>query len=503
MLAGRAPSPGPDREREANGLAAPGTESLLAGRYRLRDQIATGGTGEVWRADDEVLGRAVAIKTLRPEYAFHAETLARFQAEARHAGRLAHPGVVQVYDYCQGQDAERPFLVMELIDGPSLATVLARGPQRPSWVLDIAGQVAAALAAAHAVGLVHRDIKPGNLLLAPGGVVKITDFGIASAIGSAPLTQSGMLACTPDYLAPERAAGNQAGPASDMYSLGVVAWEALTGKRPFTGTPLEVALAHTQHDLPPLPASVPSGLADLVAALTARDPRARPAAAAVAAQAGRLGAALPGTLPGALPGEYPAEAAPTRGAAPASRTQQASHPQQASDARPPATLRLPGPPTRGSQELPRLPLTRRPLGARPGRRAMLAVAGLAAVAALVAVLAIAAASTGGRLPVPSGHATQPTANAAGMVTIDTATLDGQPAQVVMAQLRAAGLRPRLVQQPDRGKQPGTVISVAPAGPVPAGTAVTVTVATAPPGHDHHGGGNGKHGGGNGNGGNGD
>jgi len=135
---------------------------------------------------------------------------------------------------------------------------------------------------------------------------------------------------------------------------------------------------------------------------------------------------------------------------------------------------------------------------------VLAAAGLVAVAALAAVLAVMAASTGGRLPVPSGQATQPTANAAGMVTVDTATLDGQPAQVVMAELRAAGLRPRLVQQPDGGKQPGTVINVAPAGPVPAGTAVTVTVATAPPGHDHHGGGNGNHGNGNhGNGGSGD
>jgi serine/threonine-protein kinase len=463
----------------------------LAGRYRLREQIATGGTGEVWRADDEVLGRAVAVKTLRPEYASHAETLTRFQAEARHAGRLAHPGVVQVYDYCQDRDTGRPFLVMELIEGPSLATVLARGPQQPSWVLDIIGQVAAALAAAHDVGLVHRDIKPGNLLLAPGGIVKITDFGIASAVGSAPLTQSGMLACTPDYLAPERAAGSPAGPASDMYSLGVVAWEALTGRRPFSGTPLEVALAHTQRDLPPLPASVPSVLATLVAALTARDPRARPASAAVAAQAGQRGAAHPGPVAGARK----AGAAPAPTGAPATPTRQASHRQHAGHTRPPATLRLPGIPARGALPLPRLPH-----GARPGRRTVLAAAGLAAAAALAAVLAVAAASTGAGLPALSGHAAHPAGGAARTVAVDTATLDGQPAPVVLAKLRAAGLRPRLVQQPDGGQQPGTVISVSPAGPVPAGTAVTVTVATAPPGHDNHRGGNGKSG--NGNGGNG-
>ena len=267
------------------GLTVSGTWSLLAGRYRLGEQIAAGGTGEVWRAQDVVLGRAVAIKLLRPEYAGHAETLARFQAEARHAGQLTHSGIVQVYDYGQNDLAGVPFLVMELVDGPSLAAVLAGGALPPSRVLEVIEQVAAGLAAAHAVGLVHRDIKPANLLLAPGGVVKITDFGIASAAGSAPLTQAGMLACTPGYLAPERAAGSPAGPPSDLYSLGVVAWEALAGKPPFTGTALDVAIAHAHRALPPLPAAVPVGLAALIAGLTARDPAARPSAASAAAQA--------------------------------------------------------------------------------------------------------------------------------------------------------------------------------------------------------------------------
>jgi eukaryotic-like serine/threonine-protein kinase len=211
-----------------------GAGNMLAHRYRLQEQIGAGGVGQVWRAADEVLGREVAVKLLRPEYADHAETLLRFRTEARLAARLVHPGVVQVYDYGQ---AGVPFLVMELVNGPSLAGVLADGPLRPPWVLSMIGQVAAGLSAAHAAGLIHRDIKPANLLLAPDGLVKITDFGIASAAGSAPLT----------------------------------------------GTPVEIALAHVNRDLPPLPAEVPAQVAGLIGELTAKDPAARPASAAAVA----------------------------------------------------------------------------------------------------------------------------------------------------------------------------------------------------------------------------
>ena len=171
------------------------TTLVLAERYRLEERIAAGGAGEVWRGRDTVLARAVAVKLLRPEYAQHPETLARFRAEARHAAGVSHPGIAQVYDY--GEDRQ-PFLVMELVEGPSLAAVLlARGPLDASTVMDVAAQAATALGAAHAVGLVHRDIKPGNLLLDPGGRVKITDFGIAHAAGSAPLTRTGTLIGTP------------------------------------------------------------------------------------------------------------------------------------------------------------------------------------------------------------------------------------------------------------------------------------------------------------------
>ena len=178
---------------------------------------------------------------------------------------------------------------MELVDGPSLADVLDRGPLDPIRVMDIVAQAAAGLDAAHRSGLVHRDIKPANLLLTRAGLVKITDFGIAHAAGSAPVTRQGVLIGTPAYLAPERVAGHQATPASDLYSLGILAHECLTGTRPYEGTPTEIALAHGQRELPPLPRHVPPAVAAFVADLTAREPAARPASARVAsARAARL-----------------------------------------------------------------------------------------------------------------------------------------------------------------------------------------------------------------------
>ena len=179
----------------------------------------------VWRADDLLLARPVAVKVLQEGYASHPQTLARFRAEARHAGSLAHPGVAKVYDYGETGPAGRPYLVLELVDGPSLAGVLARGPLDPGATMDVVAQVAAGLAAAHAAGLVHRDIKPANLLMGRDGLVKITDFGIAHAAGSAPITQVGTLVGTPAYLAPERDTAERAPPASDLYSLGMVAYE--------------------------------------------------------------------------------------------------------------------------------------------------------------------------------------------------------------------------------------------------------------------------------------
>ncbi len=266
----------------------------LAGRYHLEELIAIGGMGEVWRAMDQVLGRCVAVKLLRPEYLHDEVTLLRFRAEAQHAGLLNHPGIAQVYDY-QDASPERPaYLVMELVDGPSLAGVLAGGRLDPRRTADVLAQAAAALHAAHTAGVLHRDIKPGNLLLASDGRVKVTDFGIAQSSRTGHLTRTGALIGTTGYLAPERVSGRSATVASDLYALGIVGYECLTGQPPFQGEPLQVALAHRDQDLPGLPPwclSQPGGteLAALIADLTARDPAARPASAAVVAgRAGRI-----------------------------------------------------------------------------------------------------------------------------------------------------------------------------------------------------------------------
>ncbi|HEU5416395.1 MAG TPA: protein kinase [Streptosporangiaceae bacterium] len=257
------------------------SQVVVGGRYELDARIGAGGFSEVWRASDRTLGRRVAIKLLYAGYAQHGETLARFRAEARHAGQLSQENIAHVYDYGEPAGDLPPYLVMELVEGPSLAEVLAIGPLNPVRTARILAQAAAGLDAAHRAGLIHRDIKPGNLLLGPGGIVKITDFGVAHAADSARLTGTGMVAGTPGYLAPERATGAPATTATDLYSLGIVAYECLAGHPPFTGTALQVTQAHCSQPLPDLPASVPAELAALVSDLTARHPRDRPASAAV------------------------------------------------------------------------------------------------------------------------------------------------------------------------------------------------------------------------------
>jgi eukaryotic-like serine/threonine-protein kinase len=263
--------------------------NLLAGRYRLDEPIGNGGFSEVWRATDTVLARPVAVKLLHPGCAQQPEVLARFRAEARNAAALWHVNIAHTYDYDEPADGLQPYLVMELVDGSCLAAVLAGGPLSAARTMDIVAQAAAGLQAAHATGLIHRDIKPGNLLLAPDGTVKITDFGISHAIGSAPVTITGVVMGTAEYLAPERIAGAPAGPASDLYALGVVAYQCLAGAPPFTGKPLDVACAHRDRPVPPLPPSVSAGVTALVMQLVAKDPAWRPGSAAeVAHRAGRL-----------------------------------------------------------------------------------------------------------------------------------------------------------------------------------------------------------------------
>ncbi len=254
-------------------------------RYQLDSRVAAGGYGEVWRATDLVLGRPVAVKLLLAQHVQQAQTLARFRAEAQRAGALTHQNIARVYDYVEPRPPQPPFLVMELIDGPSLAQVLERGPLLPARVMDILAGAASGLQAAHDAGLVHRDIKPANLLLTRDGTVKITDFGISYAADSAPMTASGMLLGTAGYMAPERLGGGPVTGAADLYALGIVGYECLAGSAPFSGTPLEIAVAHRDRPLPPLPGSVPPSVAALIGALTAKDPAARPATAGEVARA--------------------------------------------------------------------------------------------------------------------------------------------------------------------------------------------------------------------------
>jgi serine/threonine protein kinase len=270
--------------------------AVLGGRYVLEEQVGSGGYGEVWRAADTVLSRPVAIKLLHPRYAGQGQAVDRFRAEARHAAALSHENIAQVHDYGEAAGGEPPYLVMELVAGASLEAVLAGGPLDATRTMDIVAQAAAGLQAAHATGMIHRDIKPGNLLLTPRGTVKITDFGIAHTVDSASVTASGELIGTPGYLAPERAVGEGAGTASDLYSLGIVAYECLTGVRPYTGTPIEVALAHRDRPLPPLPPSIAPDVTAFVMRLTAKDPGRRLGdAAEVSTRAGLLrdGAGVP------------------------------------------------------------------------------------------------------------------------------------------------------------------------------------------------------------------
>ncbi|MGZ4542590.1 MAG: serine/threonine-protein kinase [Mycobacteriaceae bacterium] len=256
--------------------------AMLADRYRLANLIAVGGMGEVWEAMDTRLNRRVAVKVLKPEISSDPEFLERFRVEARTAAALNHPGIAGVYDYGETEaldDGARhtAYLVMERVDGEPLSAVLAReGRLDLDQALDMLEQTARALQAAHSRGTVHRDVKPGNILITPTGQVKITDFGIAKAADSAPVTRTGMVVGTAQYIAPEQALGREATPASDVYALGVVGHEAISGARPFVAdNPLSVAMMHINVEPPELPADVPMNVRILLESAMAKDPTQR------------------------------------------------------------------------------------------------------------------------------------------------------------------------------------------------------------------------------------
>ena len=368
--------------------------TTLGDRYTLTERIALGGMGEVWAATDTVLGRMVAVKLLHPGLSQEAGFVERFRAEARHTAALQHPNIATVFDY--GEDDGTAYLVMELVVGQPLSQIIAeRAPLSVQETTAILIQAATALDAAHQGGVVHRDVKPANIMITRDGTAKLTDFGISRAVDSVPLTQTGQVLGTAQYLSPEQALGQSATASSDIYALGVVGHEMLTGERPFdTGSVVSTALAQVNQPPPPLPDTVPPGVRDVIFAALAKDPADRPTSAAAMAHA--LG----------MPGASFASAAPVVSVARASTADAAIAP---------APTQAMAAPTRG------LPIQAMPIGA-PGirdRRSRLPrgwlLGAAAAVLGILAVLALSQADGNRATTTPPATAT-PSATARGKAT---------------------------------------------------------------------------------------
>ncbi|MFF5174513.1 serine/threonine-protein kinase [Micromonospora sp. NPDC000089] len=283
------------------------SEVVLSGRYRLDERVATGGMGDVWRATDVVLGRQVAVKVLLPALVSDPDFIARFRAEARIMAALRNPGIVQVFD-C-GEDvlpdgSRADYLVMEFVDGEPLSRrIEAAGQLSVAETMSVVAQAAQALHAAHAGGIVHRDVKPSNLLVQDDGTVVLVDFGVARSTNVTSITSTNAVPGTALYMAPEQASGRPVSAATDIYALGAVAYCCLTGGPPFTGeNPLQVAVRHLDDEPPELPAEIPAPVRALVARALAKDPAERfatgaeMAAAARAASAGGPADAAPATM---------------------------------------------------------------------------------------------------------------------------------------------------------------------------------------------------------------
>jgi serine/threonine-protein kinase len=402
----------------------------LGGRYALLSLLATGGMGQVWRACDVLLDRLVAVKVLRSEYTGDPTFLARFRAEAQHTARLVHPNVAALHDYGEVVAADGEclaYLVMELVDGEPLSTLLTRcGRLDPHRTLDIVRQTAAALAVAHAAGVVHRDVKPGNVLVGRDGVVKITDFGIAWSASSVPLTRTGQVVGTAHYLSPEQADGGKAGPASDVYALGAITYECLAGRRAFDGeSPVQIALAQIRDEPEPLPGDVPEPLRTLVARAMVKDPARR----------------------------FP-DGAAFRDAADAVRAGRPLAPL------PPATAVLPA------------------AAARRRRLLVPAAALLLGVGLGVGTLELVDGGGAGT-PVPVVRAEAPTSAPVAPLLVAAADHLGRPADEVEAELAALGLRVQRETVARSDVPAGSVVELGPVGALEPGDLVTLTVAVAP------------------------
>ncbi|SCG36254.1 serine/threonine protein kinase [Micromonospora humi] len=301
------------------------SDVVLSGRYRLDDRVATGGMGDVWRAKDLVLGRQVAVKVLLPALVNDPDFIARFRSEARIMASLRHPGVVQVFDCGEDElpDGSRAdYLVMEFVDGEPLSRRIEdAGQLEVAETMSIVAQVAQALHGAHGRGIVHRDVKPSNLLVQDDGTVVLVDFGVARSTNVTSITSTNAVPGTALYMAPEQASGRPVSGATDVYALGAVAYCCLTGSPPFTGdNPLQVAVRHLDDAPPELPAEIPAPVRELVARALAKDPADRYPSAAAMADAARAARSVSptATVPAALRGA--AGPAPTRGDQPVVRS---------------------------------------------------------------------------------------------------------------------------------------------------------------------------------------
>ena len=250
---------------------------LIHRRYRLDSRLAQGGMGEVWKGYDIQLGREVAIKALRSDVTNAEAKLRRLRAEAHNSANLAHPNIAALFEYYEHDGIG--FLIMEYVPSKSLADLFheQNGPMEPTRLLPILIQTARGLFVAHSHGVIHRDVKPANIMVSDSGEVKITDFGVSYSTNQEQITQDGMVVGTAQYISPEQAQGQHATPQSDIYSLGVVAYEGLCGHRPFTGaTPVDIAAAHVNNPVPPLPDSVDVQLREFVMSMLSKDPLDRP-----------------------------------------------------------------------------------------------------------------------------------------------------------------------------------------------------------------------------------
>ncbi|MCH8563463.1 protein kinase [Nesterenkonia sp. YGD6] len=475
---------------------------LMGERYQLTERIAIGGMGEVWKASDQVLGRTVAIKILKEEYTGDEAFLRRFRAEARHTALLNHPGIADIYDY--GEQSGSGYLVMELVPGRPLS-VLLETDKTLSWekTLSILAQTGRALQVAHDQGLVHRDVKPGNLLITPTRRVKITDFGIARLADQVPLTATGQVMGTVQYLSPEQATGQHATGSSDIYALGIIGYEALVGHRPFTGeSQIAIALKQVNEPPPALPDTVPEPVRALIMSMLEKDPSKRPLTATKLAEAAdallrhdtesalKAVPAMAAHMDGAEPDAdattaiprtdtTPTAVVPGSSRAPSARTpeqpaeaaehtaQQGAAPAAAGGAHP-----RPGAPTAGSEA----GAEKEPRRLHGGRRwywPLIALLLLVLLALIGSWLFPRFGGNGGEdEPSPTPTVTETFIPGAEMVEISESDFLGLSLEEVTARLQDAGLQVQ-AEPVESGEPTGVVTGVAPSGSVPAGSTVTV------------------------------